>query len=72
MTHLEKEAFRRAVHRKTREAWIKFCAEIEHIPDYARIHKILAKISRLLPSSLLKLDGSFTNSGEASVGGALS
>src|ERR1700759_4915921 len=37
---------------------------MEHIPDYARIHKILAKDPRILPGSLRKPDGEFTNSGE--------
>ncbi len=57
------KAFRKMVQRKVRETWRSFCAEMEQIPDYARIHKILAKDSSLLPSSLLRPDGSFTSSG---------
>jgi hypothetical protein len=37
---------------------------MECIPDYARIHKILAKDPKLLPSSLMRPDGTFTSSGE--------
>jgi hypothetical protein len=57
---LTQKAFRKAVRWKAKETWRHFCAEMEHIPDYARIHKILAKDSRLLPGSLRKSDGEFT------------
>ncbi len=46
------KAFRKAVRWKAREMWKNFCAEMDKIPDYARIHRILAKGSKLLPSSL--------------------
>lgn len=58
------KAFRNYVRSRAKEAWKRFCAEMEQIPDYARIHKILAKDSRLLPSSLLKPDGTFTSCGK--------
>lgn len=57
-------AFRRAVARKARERWRNFCAEMEQVPDYARIHRILAKDSKSLPSSLRRPDASFTSSSE--------
>lgn len=57
------KAFRKSVRQRAKEAWKRFCAEMEYIPDYARIHRILAKDSRLLPSSLRRPSGSFTESG---------
>lgn len=58
------KAFRKAVVWRARETWKRFCAEMEQVPDYARIHKILAKDTRLLPSSLRRPDGNFTECGE--------
>lgn len=58
------KAFRKAVFSRAKEVWRNFCAEMEQIPDYARIHRILAKDSRMLPSSLRMPDGEFTKSGE--------
>ena len=57
---LSQKAFRKAVKQRARDTWRNFCAEMEHIPDYARIHKILAKD----PGSLRKPDGEFTSGGE--------
>ncbi len=60
---VSQKAFRKAVRWEAVEAWKRFCAEMEHTPDYARIHKILAKNTRLLPSSLRRSNGSFTENG---------
>lgn len=56
--------FRKAVKMKARDLWKNFCAEMEQIPDYAKIHKILVKDLKLLPFSLLKPDGSYTSCGK--------
>ena len=61
---MSQKTFRKAVHSKAKQLCKKFCAEIVYVPDYDRIHKILAKDPRLLPGSLMRPDGNFTSCGK--------